>query len=101
MPSHRPLAAPVAVLACLSLGSCGGGGDSSASGPGAPIEPGERSGTVTVAMAYTRSSEQRVLAQIYAQALKAAGFRVHLVRGVRAGGPGVAAVERGRVNAYP
>src|SRR4051794_3814246 len=101
MPSLRPLAAPAAVLACLTLGSCGGGGDSSASGGGAPIERGQASPGVAVQLAYTRSSEQRVLAQIYAQALKGAGFRVRLVRGVAAGGPGVAAVERGRLNAYP
>src|SRR3954451_21524454 len=101
MPSLRPLAAPAAVLACLALGSCGGGGDSPASGRGAPIERGPGSGHSAVEMAYTRSSEQRVLAQIYAQALKHAGFRVRLVKGVGAGGPGVAAVERGRVSAYP
>src|SRR5436190_1549074 len=78
-----------------------GGGDSSASGGEAPIERGPGSGHAVVAMAYTRSSEQRVLAQIYAQALKHAGFQVRLVKGVGAGGPGVAAVERGRVSAYP
>jgi glycine betaine/choline ABC-type transport system substrate-binding protein len=56
---------------------------------------------VTVHMAYTRASEQEVLAQIYGQALSGAGFRVRMVRGVGAGPPGVAAIERGRVDAYP
>src|SRR3954471_23648154 len=101
MPSPRPPAALAAALACLVLGSCGGGGESSASGGGAPIERGEGSANVAVRIAYTPSSEQRVLAQIYAQALKHAGFRVELVRGVAAGGPAVAAAESGRVNAYP
>jgi glycine betaine/choline ABC-type transport system substrate-binding protein len=101
MPSLRPLAAPAAVLACLALGSCGSGGDSSASGGGAPIERGPGSGRSVVEMAYTPSSEQRVLAQVYAQALKHAGFRVRLAKGVGAGGPGVVALEHGRVNAYP
>lgn len=101
MPFLRPLAAPVAVLACLALGSCGGTGGSSASGAGAPITPGKGSSRVTVALAYTPSQEQRVLAQIYAQALKGAGFRVRMVRGVGAGPPGVTAIEGGKVNAYP
>lgn len=97
----RPLAAPAALLACLALASCGGGGDSGASaGAGAPISPGPANGKVIVTMAFTRSSEQQLLAQIYAQALRKAGFRVRLVKGVNAGGPAVAALERARFNAY-
>lgn len=101
MPSPRPLAAPGVVLACLALGSCSVGGGSSASGGGAAITPASGAGRVAIAMAYTRSSEQRILAQIYAQALIRTGFRMRLVRGIGAGSPGVAAIEGGRVNAYP
>jgi osmoprotectant transport system substrate-binding protein len=101
MPSPRPLAAPAALLACLALASCGGGGDGGASPTaGAPIAPGAANRKVTVTMASTRSPEQQLLAQIYAQALRRAGFRVRFVKGLAAGGPAVAALEEGRFNAY-
>jgi glycine betaine/choline ABC-type transport system substrate-binding protein len=100
MASPRALAAPAALLACLALASCGGGDGSTASG-GAPISRGAGTRNVAVTMAYTRSPEQQLLAQIYTQALRAAGFKVRLARGVTAGGPGVAALEEGRFNAYP
>ena len=102
MPFLRPLAAPVAVLACLALASCGGGGSSGASAGdgGAPITPKAANRRVTVVMASTRSSEQRLLAQIYAQAIKAAGFHVRLAGGLAAGAPSIAALEQGQVNAY-
>jgi osmoprotectant transport system substrate-binding protein len=102
MPFLRPLAAPSVVLACLALASCGGGGSSgvSAGDGGAPIAPKAANRRVTVVMASTRSSEQRLLAQIYAQAIKAAGFRVRLAGGLAAGAPSIAALEQGRVNAY-
>lgn len=96
----RPLAAPAALFACLALASCGGGDDSGASSGGAPISPGPGNRKVTVTMAYTRSPEQQLLAQVYAQTLRAAGFRVRLARDVGAGGPAVAALEQGRFNAY-
>jgi glycine betaine/choline ABC-type transport system substrate-binding protein len=51
-------------------------------------------------MASTRSSEQRIVAQIYAQAMEAAGFRVRLAGGLAAGPASIAALEQGRVNAY-
>jgi osmoprotectant transport system substrate-binding protein len=102
MPSLRSPAAIAALVTCLALSSCGGGdsGGAPADSGGAPISPGQKSRTVTVSLAYTRSSEQRLLTQIYAQALKAAGFRVKLARGLEAGAPAVAALERGRASAY-
>lgn len=102
MPFLRPLAAPAAVLACLALASCGGGGSSGAStgDGGAPIAPRAANRRVTVVLASTGSSEQRLLTQIYAQAIKAAGFRVRLVAGLAAGATSIAALEQGRVNAY-
>jgi osmoprotectant transport system substrate-binding protein len=97
-----PIRAIAALAACLAFASCGGGGDggNASAGREAPISRGEDAGSVTVAMAYTPSSEQRLLTQVYAQALKAAGFRIRLVRGLDAGAPALAALQRGRVGAY-
>jgi glycine betaine/choline ABC-type transport system substrate-binding protein len=100
MPPARPLAAPCAALACLALASCGGGPSSGASAGQAPISGTAANPRVVVVMASTRSSEQRLLSQIYAQAIEAAGFRVRLTGGLTAGAPAIAALERGRVNAY-
>src|SRR4051794_36895818 len=101
MASTRLPAALAAMLACAALPSCGGGEDGGATQSGAPISPDDSAGPVTVVMAYTRSPEQQLLAQIYAQSLEAAGFRVRLARGLGAGGPAVAALVRRRVAAYP
>jgi osmoprotectant transport system substrate-binding protein len=100
MASLRSLAAALVLLVCLAPASCGGGHGGAAADGGAPITPGSGNRHLTVEMAATRSSEQQLLAQVYAQAIRAAGFRVRFVRGIGAGPPAVAALEQGRVNAY-
>src|SRR4051794_639915 len=100
MPLPRPLAAPCAVLACLALASCGGGGPSGAPAGRTPISQKGVNSRIAVVMASTRSPEQRLLAQIYVQAIEAAGFRVRLAGGLTAGASTVAALEQGQVNAY-
>lgn len=99
----RSPAALAAVLACLGPAGCGDGSGAphSSTGTGGAISARSANGDVALVLATTRSREQQLLAQIYGQALRAAGFRVELARVLAAGGSAIEALERGRVGAYP
>jgi glycine betaine/choline ABC-type transport system substrate-binding protein len=103
----RPRAALAILLAlALSLGlvACGGGDDNSTNsneGGGGAIASNPENGKVSLTIGSKNFPEQEILGEIYAQALKAAGYRVK--SDLNLGSETVAhqAVKTGQVSGYP
>ena len=103
--SARALLTLLGLLTCLlALSACGddGSGDSSeGNGSAAAIRPNAKNASTTIRVGSKNFTEQKVLGEIYAQGLEAAGYKV--ARKLSLGNEQVAqkALERGEVDGYP
>jgi osmoprotectant transport system substrate-binding protein len=101
MRSSRSIAV---LLACAALaGACGGGGSTTGGDPGASatIVRDPRNAHTTLTIGAKNFTEQRVLARVYAEGLKAAGYRVRTELDLGDQDSALRAVESGRVDGYP
>jgi osmoprotectant transport system substrate-binding protein len=101
---HRKLFALLSLFACLlGMSACGdeedGGSDTGAGA--AAIRPNPDNADTTIRVGSKNFTEQKVLGEIYAQGLEAAGFKV--TRKLSLGNEHAAqdALERGEVDGYP
>ena len=105
--NHRTLFALLGLFACLlALAACGAdegdgpeGGDRD--GGAAAIRSNQQNASTTIRVGSKNFTEQKVLGEIYAQGLEAAGYKVS--RKLSLGNEKVAqeALERGDVDGYP
>jgi osmoprotectant transport system substrate-binding protein len=109
MREHRWQAAVLAILALLAssfvLAACGGDDDEDGGGEAGEKQtaiasnPDNRSTTITVGS--KNFTEQKVLGEIYAQALEAAGYRVETELNLGDEKTALKAIEGGQIDAYP
>jgi osmoprotectant transport system substrate-binding protein len=103
--THRTFFALFALLACaLVLSACGDEGDApdgGSQGGAAAIRPDAKHASTTITVGSKNFTEQKVLGEIYAQGLEAAGYKV--ARKLSLGNEEAAldALERGEVDGYP
>jgi len=92
-----------AALATLVLGvaSCGGGSSTVASAPVNLIHSNPAHGKTTITVGSKNFGEEFVLAEVYAQALRAAGYNVKTRLNLGSEKVALKAVQDGRVSGYP
>src|SRR5690348_2131341 len=94
---------PIAALLCaLLLAACGSGDDTPAiTGFGSPIKRDPANGRVHLVLGAKNFTEQQVLGEVYAEGLRAAGYKVRT--DLRLGNQDAAlrALQAGRVDGYP
>ncbi|WP_205698231.1 glycine betaine ABC transporter substrate-binding protein [Conexibacter sp. SYSU D00693] len=111
-PNASPLRR-ISALACagvlaLGIGACGGddgedsgGSGGGAAGSGAIKHDAANTGKPVITIGSKDFTEEFILAEVYSQALQAAGFRVRTRLDVGAEQEALKAVERGDIDAYP
>ena len=94
--------AAAAVLA-IGISGCGGGGGSSTSSGASSnlIKSDPANGTTTITVGSKNFTEEFILGQIYAQALKAAGYNVKTRLNLGSEKVALKAVKEGQVSGYP
>jgi osmoprotectant transport system substrate-binding protein len=104
--THRALLTLLGLLACvLALAACGddedGGQDGTQGGQAAAIRPNPKNASTSIRVGSKNFTEQKVLGEIYAQGLEAAGYKVS--RKLSLGNEQVAqkALLAGEVDGYP
>jgi glycine betaine/choline ABC-type transport system substrate-binding protein len=109
----KRLAVFVALIAALVLSACGssddnntttgasGGGTSTGSGSANVITSNPDNGSKAVTIGSKNFTEEFILGQIYAQALKAAGYKVKTELNLGSEQIALRAVKSGQVDAYP
>jgi glycine betaine/choline ABC-type transport system substrate-binding protein len=87
----------------LGVASCGGGGGSSttAQAPVNLIRSNPANGNTTITVGSKNFSEEFILAEVYAQALRAAGYNVKTRLDLGSEKVALKAVQDGRVSGYP
>jgi osmoprotectant transport system substrate-binding protein len=108
MTSSR-LAAPLVALALALVTGCGSGDDESSPdagatptpSPGQTIERDEANARVSLTIGSKNFTEQRVLGEIFAQGLRAAGFEVRTSLDLGDEHVALRAVKSGAIDAYP
>jgi osmoprotectant transport system substrate-binding protein len=109
---HRKLFALLTLFCCviaLSLAACGddddgGGGETGAGTQGAPadqIRSNADNGSTTITVGSKNFTEQKVLGEIYAQALQAAGYRVRKSLDLGDEKTAQRALKQGEIDGYP
>ncbi|HET8822901.1 MAG TPA: glycine betaine ABC transporter substrate-binding protein [Thermoleophilaceae bacterium] len=109
MRKHRWLMLLALLIAALAVAGCGdddedeGGGSqqSSQEGSGTTIQRNEDNASTQVTIGSKNFTEQKVLGEIYAQALEAAGYKVSKQLNLGDEKTALAAVEGGDISAYP
>jgi osmoprotectant transport system substrate-binding protein len=111
MSVRRTVPVLVAVLAlALGVAACGGGGASGDSGssatlpgaePAAVIRHNDHNEGVTLTVGSKNFTEQKVLGEIYAQALRAAGYNVRTALNLGDEQAALRAVKGGQISGYP
>jgi osmoprotectant transport system substrate-binding protein len=102
MAVQRPLGALASVLASTVLVACGGGGSGTPTGPrSTPIAHSGRNASTEVVVGATGSPEQRVLAQVDAEGLRAAGFKARVQGGFGGAADALDAVGTASIDVYP
>ncbi len=109
MRKHRWLMLLALLIAALAVAGCGdddedeGGGsqESSQEGSGTTIQRNEDNASTKVTIGSKNFTEQKVLGEIYAQALEAAGYGVSKQLNLGDEKTALAAVEGGEISAYP
>jgi osmoprotectant transport system substrate-binding protein len=95
------------VLPALALGACGGGDDDNGGGTttgssaSSAIKSDPANGSTTITVGSKNFTEQKVLGEIYAQALQAAGYKVKKQLNLGDEKTALKAVESGQIDAYP
>jgi osmoprotectant transport system substrate-binding protein len=111
MRRHRWLMLLMLLVASLALAACGdddddggGGGGGTATqeeGGGSGIQSDEANSGTTITVGSKNFTEQKVLGEIYAQALEAAGYTVEKQLNLGDEKTALAALEGGDIDAYP
>jgi len=112
MTRHRWLMLLMLLVASLALAACGdddddddggGGGDTAAQeeSGGSGIQRDEANSGTTITVGSKNFTEQKVLGEIYAQALEAAGYTVEKQLNLGDEKTALAALEGGEIDAYP
>ena len=98
----RSLGALASLLVLLALAGCGGHRDRGAETlPSGPIAHSEANARTRIVVGAGGRPEQRILAEIDARGLRAAGFAVRVERGFRGPRQALAAISKGRIDVYP
>jgi osmoprotectant transport system substrate-binding protein len=95
----RAVAVVIALFALLALAACGNVGSSGGSGPSAEDDGGGGGPTITVGS--KNFTEQYVLGELYAQALKANGFNVEKKLDLGSAAIADKALQNGQIDMYP
>jgi osmoprotectant transport system substrate-binding protein len=110
MRTSRWIALLMLVLASLALGACGDDDDDDGGGDGAAtttepassgIQRNEQNASVKLTIGSKNFTEQKVLGEIYAQALAAAGYDVSTELNLGDEKTALKALEQGEISAYP
>ncbi len=108
MRKHRWLMLLAVLIAALAVAGCGdddeesgGSQESSQEGSGTTIQRNEDNASTKVTIGSKNFTEQKVLGEIYAQALGAAGYDVSKQLNLGDEKTALAAVEGGEISAYP
>jgi osmoprotectant transport system substrate-binding protein len=102
MAALRSLGALASLLAALTLVACDGHRDRGVDTlPSGPIAPSEANARTPVVVGATRRPEQRILANVDAEGLRAAGFTVRVHGGLTGPREALTAVSEGRIDVYP
>ena len=99
------LAALLALALSLGIAACGSSSDSSSSeeaeGGGGAIVSNPENGNVNLTIGSKNFPEQEILGEIYAQALKAAGYKVKSALNLGSETVALRAVKSGQISGYP
>jgi glycine betaine/choline ABC-type transport system substrate-binding protein len=96
------IAGAATVALAFGIASCGGGGSStSSSAQSNLIRPDPVNSKTTITVGSKNFTEEFILGQIYAQALRAAGYRVKTRLDLGSESAALKAVKDGRVSGYP
>jgi osmoprotectant transport system substrate-binding protein len=106
MRTPRWLALLVLVLASLAVGACGGDDDDGGGGgggaeDGAAIQKNDENASTTLTIGSKNFTEQKILGEIYAQGLAAAGYDVKTELNLGDEKIALKALEGGEIDAYP
>jgi glycine betaine/choline ABC-type transport system substrate-binding protein len=96
--------APAAIVVlCFGIASCGGGGGSSTSSAVGSnlIRPNPANARTAITVGSKNFTEEFVLGEIYAQALRAAGYRVRTDLNLGSENAALKAMKDGRISGYP
>ena len=110
MKRHRWLMLLMLLVAALTVAACGdddddgGGGDGASTSEEAPssqIQSDTANGSTTLTIGSKNFTEQKILGEIYAQSLEAAGYKVETELNLGDEKTALAALEGGEIDAYP
>jgi osmoprotectant transport system substrate-binding protein len=109
MRRHRWLMLLMLLVASLALAACGddddddggGGADTAAQEESGGIQRDEANAGTTITVGSKNFTEQKVLGEIYAQALEAAGYTIEKQLNLGDEKTALAALEGGEIDAYP
>jgi osmoprotectant transport system substrate-binding protein len=106
MRNPRWLALLMLVLASLVLAACGGddddgGGGGGTEGSGAAIQSNDQNASTSITVGSKNFDEQKILGEIYAQGLAAAGYKTKTELNLGDEKIALAAIEGGEIDAYP
>jgi osmoprotectant transport system substrate-binding protein len=110
MSRHRWLMLLMLLLGALALAACGdddddggGGGEATTQeeGTGATIQRNEQNASTTLTIGSKNFTEQKILGEIYAQGLAAAGYDVKTELNLGDEKTALKALESGQIDAYP
>ena len=94
--------AAVAVALVLGIASCGGGGPSTTAGAQDNlIRSNPANGKTTITVGSKNFTEEFILGQVYAQALKAAGYKVKTRLNLGSEKVALKAIKDGQISGYP
>ena len=100
--ARRRLGSAVALAALVvGLASCGGGSSTVAAAPVNLIHSNPANGKTTITVGSKNFSEEFILAEVYAQALRAAGYNVRTRLDLGSEKVALKAVKDGQVSGYP
>ena len=98
---RKPPALAALLCCCLSPIACGGDDEGPGGVPRGPIRSEPGAADTKLVVGSTRTTERRLLAQIYVQALRAAGYAVDTDFALRGPAAGRRALTRGDIDAFP
>jgi osmoprotectant transport system substrate-binding protein len=109
MRRHRWFMLLMLLAAALAIASCGdddddddgGGGTTTEESAASAIQRDEGNASTTITVGSKNFTEQKVLGEIYAQALEAAGFKVEKQLNLGDEQTALKAIESGEIDAYP
>jgi osmoprotectant transport system substrate-binding protein len=108
MRRHRWVMLLMLLAAALAIAACGdddddggGGGGGTGDAASSAIQRDEKNASTTITVGSKNFTEQKVLGEIYAQALAAAGFEVEKQLNLGDEQTALKAIESGEIDAYP